>query len=270
MEKQKNNSEVIEKIISLCKRRGFIFPGSEVYGGLANSWDYGPLGVELKNNIKNLWWKRFVHLRDDMVGIDAALIMNPKVWENSGHVATFSDPLVECKKCHHRFREDQLEDKNKCPDCKGELLPAKQFNLISDLMRREDVDLIYSCTDSGREGEYIFRLVYMQSECTKPAKRVWISSHTEESIKKGIEEAKDIKEYNSLSTSAFCRAKEDWLFGMNFSRMYTCLFGKKLSAQLNQEKSSVIAIGRVMTCVLGLIVDRELEMIKLKKRNNSF
>ena len=130
MEKQKNNSEVIEKIISLCKRRGFIFPGSEVYGGLANSWDYGPLGVELKNNIKNLWWKRFVHLRDDMVGIDAALIMNPKVWENSGHVATFSDPLVECKKCHHRFREDQLEDKNKCPDCKGELLPAKQFNLM--------------------------------------------------------------------------------------------------------------------------------------------
>src|SRR3989338_24281 len=111
MEKLENN--LMEKIISLCKRRGFVFPGSEIYGGLANSWDYGPLGVELKNNIKNLWWKRFVQQRDDMVGIDAALIMNPKVWENSGHVSTFSDPLVECKKCHNRRRADELvEDKN--------------------------------------------------------------------------------------------------------------------------------------------------------------
>ena len=119
----------MEKIISLCKRRGFIFPGSEIYGGLANSWDYGPLGVELKNNIKNLWWKRFVQLRDDMVGIDAALIMNPKVWEASGHLKNFSDPLVECKKCHNRFRKDLLE-KNQCPDCKGELMEPKQFNLM--------------------------------------------------------------------------------------------------------------------------------------------
>jgi len=129
MKKEENNAELMEKIISLCKRRGFIFPGSEVYGGLANSWDYGPLGVELKNNIKNAWWKRFVQQRDDMVGIDAALIMNPKVWEASGHLKEFSDPLVECKKCHHRFREDTLESK-KCPDCKGDLMPAKQFNLM--------------------------------------------------------------------------------------------------------------------------------------------
>ncbi|MCX6722491.1 MAG: glycine--tRNA ligase, partial [Candidatus Staskawiczbacteria bacterium] len=121
--------ELMEKIVSLCKRRGFVFPGSEIYGGLANSFDYGPLGVELKNNIKRLWWKRFVHERDDMVGIDAALIMNPKVWEASGHLENFSDPLVECKKCHHRFREDTLESK-KCPDCKGELMSAKQFNLM--------------------------------------------------------------------------------------------------------------------------------------------
>jgi len=135
--KEKNNSEVpaspslggMDKIVSLCKRRGFVFPGSEIYGGLANSFDYGPLGVELKNNIKNLWWKRFVHKRDDMVGIDAALIMNPKVWENSGHLKTFSDPLVECKKCHHRFRSDKIESK-KCPDCGGGLTEAKQFNLM--------------------------------------------------------------------------------------------------------------------------------------------
>ena len=87
--------DLMDKIVSLCKRRGFVFPGSEIYGGLANSFDYGPLGVELKNNIKNLWWDKFVRQRDDIVGIDAALIMNPKVWEASGHLATFNDPLVE-------------------------------------------------------------------------------------------------------------------------------------------------------------------------------
>ncbi|MBI5079149.1 glycine--tRNA ligase [Candidatus Wolfebacteria bacterium] len=122
-------NDLMNKIISLCKRRGFIYPGSEIYGGLANSWDYGPLGVELKNNIKQLWWKRFVQERDDVVGIDAALIMNPKVWEASGHLKEFSDPLVECKKCHNRFRTDQI-DKNKCPDCGGELTDPKQFNLM--------------------------------------------------------------------------------------------------------------------------------------------
>jgi len=127
---EKNNQELMEKIISLCKRRGFVFPGSEIYGGLANSWDYGPLGVELKNNIKNIWWKKFVQQRDDMVGIDAALIMNTKVWKASGHEDTFSDPLVDCKKCHHRFRADQLEDAKKCPDCGGELTESRQFNLM--------------------------------------------------------------------------------------------------------------------------------------------
>ncbi len=100
--------DLMDKILSLTKRRGFIFPGSEIYGGLQNSWDYGPLGVELKNNIKNEWWKRFVHQRTDMVGIDAALIMNPKVWEASGHLKNFSDPLVECSECNARFRVDQL------------------------------------------------------------------------------------------------------------------------------------------------------------------
>ena len=119
----------MEKIISLCKRRGFIFPGSEIYGGLANSWDYGPLGVELKNNIKQEWWKRFVHQRTDVVGIDSALVMNPKVWEASGHISNFSDPLVECKKCHNRFRADQIETKA-CPNCKGELTKPQQFNLM--------------------------------------------------------------------------------------------------------------------------------------------
>ncbi len=105
-------SVTMEKLVALCKTRGFVFPGSDIYGGLANSWDYGPLGVELKNNVKQLWWKMFVQQRLDMVGIDAALIMNPKVWEASGHVATFTDPLVECKKCHERFRADHLVEKS--------------------------------------------------------------------------------------------------------------------------------------------------------------
>jgi len=109
-----------------------VFPGSEIYGGLANSWDYGPLGVELKNNIKNLWWKTFVHGRDDMQGIDAALIMNPKIWEASGHTtAGFADPMVDCKKCKKRFRSDHLpEDTKICPDCKGELTEPRMFNLM--------------------------------------------------------------------------------------------------------------------------------------------
>ena len=122
-------TDVMDKIISLCKRRGFIFPGSEIYGGLANSWDYGPLGAQLKKNIKDEWWKIFVERRDDMYGIDPAIIMNPKVWEASGHVAEFADPLVECKKCHSRYRADQIE--GKCPNCEGkEFSEAKQFNLL--------------------------------------------------------------------------------------------------------------------------------------------
>ncbi|PKM90837.1 MAG: DNA topoisomerase III [Firmicutes bacterium HGW-Firmicutes-12] len=136
----------------------------------------------------------------------------------------------------------------------------KQFEVIKQLMNRSDVDIIYSCTDSGREGEYIFRLVYQQSGTNKPAKRVWISSHTDEAVKKGIEEAKDLSEYDSLAKAAYCRAKEDWLFGMNFSRIYTCQYGKGLANYLKENKRSVIAIGRVMTCVLGLVVERELEI----------
>lgn len=120
----------MEKIVSLCKRRGFIYQGSEIYGGLAGTWDYGPMGVELKNNIKALWWKMFVQERDDMYGMDAAILMHPKVWEASGHVSGFSDPLVECTKCKKRFREDHLEDKTKCPECGGKLGEARQFNMM--------------------------------------------------------------------------------------------------------------------------------------------
>lgn len=121
--------ETMDKIVSLAKRRGFIFQSSEIYGGLASCYDYGPLGVELKNNIKQAWWERFVHRRDDIVGIDAALIMNPKVWKASGHLKNFNDPMVDCKKCKQRFRADEMKSK-KCPECGGELTKARQFNMM--------------------------------------------------------------------------------------------------------------------------------------------
>ncbi|MFZ2682332.1 MAG: glycine--tRNA ligase [Patescibacteria group bacterium] len=127
----------MDKIVNHCKTRGFVFPGSDIYGGLANSWDYGPLGVELKNNIKQAWWKKFVTSRLDMVGLDAALLMNPKVWEASGHVATFSDPLVECRKCHARFRADDASQSFKV-----------EFN-AKDLPRPEDLNQSVAYRISG-------------------------------------------------------------------------------------------------------------------------
>lgn len=118
-----------ETIAALAKRRGFVYPGSEIYGGFAGTWDYGPLGAELKRNIKNEFWRRVVQKRSDVVGIDAAIIMSPQVWKASGHLDSFSDPLVECKKCHHRFRVDTI-NAEKCPDCGGEFTDPKQFNLM--------------------------------------------------------------------------------------------------------------------------------------------
>jgi len=124
----------MEKIVSLAKRRGFIFPGSEIYGGLQNSWDFGPLGVELKNNIKEAWWNRFVRRRQDIFGIDAALLMNSRVWETSGHLKGFVDSLVECKKCHGRFREDHLKKSDQklvCPECGSQTFTeSRNFNLM--------------------------------------------------------------------------------------------------------------------------------------------
>ncbi|OGQ17928.1 MAG: glycine--tRNA ligase [Deltaproteobacteria bacterium RIFCSPHIGHO2_02_FULL_40_11] len=118
----------MDQLVSLCKRRGFIFQSSEIYGGINSCWDYGPLGVELKNNIKRLWWQAMVN-RQDIEGLDASILMHPKVWEASGHVEGFTDSLVDCKKCKHRFRLDQLTEK-KCPDCGGELTEPRQFNLM--------------------------------------------------------------------------------------------------------------------------------------------
>ena len=127
-----SNTPNLETIVSLCKRRVFIFPGSEVYGGLSGTWDYGPLGLQLKKNIMNLWWKMFVDDREDMFGVDAAILMNPKVWQASGHTETFTDPMVECNKCNARFREDHLDYSKPCPNCgeKDCFGQARQFNMM--------------------------------------------------------------------------------------------------------------------------------------------
>jgi glycyl-tRNA synthetase len=119
----------MEKIVSLCQRRGFIFPSSEIYGGLSSCWDYGPLGVELKRNVRQAWWQAAVQQRDDMVGIDTSILMHPQVWAASGHLEGFSDPLVECKNCHLRWRADELEG-DSCPSCGGELTKPRLFNLM--------------------------------------------------------------------------------------------------------------------------------------------
>ena len=143
---------------------------------------------------------------------------------------------------------------------------SAQFNIVSSLMNREDVDSIYVCTDSGREGEYIYRLVDdMAGKPNKIKKRVWIDSQTEEEIKRGIKEAKPLSEYDSLAHSAYLRAKEDYIFGINFSRLLTLMYGKTLSNVLRKDKNVVVAVGRVMTCVLGMVVEREREIRSFKK-----
>ena len=119
----------MDKMVSLSKRRGFMFQSSEIYGGLGSTYDYGPLGVELKRNVKEAWWRAVVQNRDDVVGLDSAILMHPKIWEASGHVENFSDPLVECRDCNKRFRADQLETDN-CPDCTGAFGPPRRFNLM--------------------------------------------------------------------------------------------------------------------------------------------
>lgn len=119
----------MEKLVSLCKRRGIIFQSSEIYGGMNGCWDFGPVGVELKRNVKDLWWKDVVYRHDNVVGMDASIIMHPRIWEASGHVENFKDAMVDCKQCKKRFRADHVEG-DRCPECKGELTEPRDFNLM--------------------------------------------------------------------------------------------------------------------------------------------
>lgn len=176
-----------------------------------------------------------------------------------GHLVTMSYPEAYGE----RYKKWSMETLPFLPDTfLYEVIPAvsKQFRIVAGLLNREDVDCIYVCTDSGREGEYIYRLVEQQANVKgKIRKRVWIDSQTEEEIKRGIREAKDLSEYDNLSASAYLRAKEDYLMGINFSRLLTLEYGRGISGYLNQ-KYTVISVGRVMTCVLGMVVRREREI----------
>ena len=183
-----------------------------------------------------------------------------------GHLVTMSYP----EKYDEKLRYWNLKTLPFIPEeFKYEIIDSvsKQFDIISNILNREDVETIYVCTDSGREGEYIYRLVdEMAGNPNKDKRRVWIDSQTEEAIKEGIATAKKLEEYNSLSDSAYLRAKEDYLIGINFSRLLSIIYGKDLAKKLEQDKA-VISIGRVMTCVLGMIVKREREIRDFKKVN---
>lgn len=177
-----------------------------------------------------------------------------------GHLVTMSYP----DKYDAALKRWQLETLPFLPkEWKYETIPAvkKQFDIVSGLLNREDVDTIYVCTDSGREGEYIYRLVDQQAQVPhKNKKRVWIDSQTKDEVIRGVKEAKDLSEYDNLASAAYLRAKEDYLMGINFSRVLTLKYGWALGNCMNQKKSVVVAVGRVMTCVLGMIVNREREI----------
>src|SRR5262244_2111263 len=123
------DAKLMDRVVNLAKRRGLVFPSSDIYGGFRSTWDYGPLGVLLKNNVKRAWWRSMVQLRDDVVGLDAAILMATDVWRASGHIEQFTDPMVDCKECKMRFRADHLEG-DRCPNCGGELTEPRQFNMM--------------------------------------------------------------------------------------------------------------------------------------------
>jgi glycyl-tRNA synthetase len=161
----------IDTIVNLCKRRGIVFPSSEIYGGLRSAWDWGPLGVELKRNVKNEWWRSMVHLRDDVVGLESSILMSPKVWEASGHVETFTDPLVECTNCHHRFRADHIDLSKNCPDCGN--APAwtdpRQFNLMfkTHMGPAEDTAHVVYLRPETAQGMFVDYLTVQQTSRKK-------------------------------------------------------------------------------------------------------
>ncbi|HVP37310.1 MAG TPA: glycine--tRNA ligase [Terriglobales bacterium] len=165
----KKTPDLMDKLVSLCKRRGFIFQSSEIYGGINSCWDYGPLGVELKNNIKQLWWKSMTQFRDDIEGLDASILMHPQVWITSGHVSSFADPMVDCKNCKMRFRAEEVQG-TKCPNCGGELTEARQFNLMFKTHMgpvEDDASVVYLRPETA-QGIYVNFLNVLAPSRQKP------------------------------------------------------------------------------------------------------
>ena len=235
----------MEKIVAHCKNTGFIFPGSEIYGGLANTWDYGPLGVELKNNIKQVWWKKFVQGRENSYGVDCAILMNPKVWEASGHVASFSDPLMDCKECKARFRADNLiaefskgtvnadamtkeemseyvqANKVPCPVCKkSNFTPIRQFNLLFKTQRGVTADNaldIYLRPETA-QGEYVnFLNVQRTMRAKVPFGIGQIGKAFRNEITPGNFTFRQI-EFEQMEYQWFCKAGEDEKYYEDFKK----------------------------------------------------
>jgi glycyl-tRNA synthetase len=164
-----NTNNIMDKIVSLCKRRGYIFQSSEIYGGINSCYDYGPLGVELKNNIKKAWWQAMTYLRSDIEGIDASILMHPQVWVASGHVENFNDPLIDCKICKNRFKKDE-NIKERCPKCGGELTEARQFNLMFKTFMgpvEDSANIVYLRPETA-QGIYVNFLNVANSSRKKP------------------------------------------------------------------------------------------------------
>lgn len=171
-QQERGDKQLMDKIVSLAKRRGFVYQSSEIYGGLSGAWDYGPLGIELKNNIQKFWWKEMTHKWDNIVGLDAAILMHPKVWEASGHVANFSDPLVDCKVCRARFRADHIDLAKPCPNCgnKDTFTEPRQFNLMFKTQLGSDAEtgVVYLRPETA-QGIYVnFKNVYQTSRVKVP------------------------------------------------------------------------------------------------------
>jgi len=170
---EKTAEVTMDKLVSLCKRRGFVFQSSEIYGGLSSAWDYGPMGVELKKNIQNFWWKEMTQLHENIVGLDAAIMMHPKVWEASGHVANFSDPLVDCKECKNRFRADHIDLSAPCPVCgnSGTFTEPRQFNLMFQTHLgpvKDDKNIVYLRPETAQGIFVNFRNVVQTSRVKIP------------------------------------------------------------------------------------------------------
>ena len=234
----------MEKIVNLCKQYGFVFQGSEIYDGFANTWDFGPVGVELKNNIKKAWWKRFVQEDKSTYGVDAAILMNPKVWEASGHVGSFSDPKMDCKKCKQRFRADNLieefnpnvaaegmsneemekyidENNIKCPNCGGkDWSEIKQFKLMFETSRgtvEGNKDTVYLRPETC-QGEYVnFLNVQRTARAKMPFAIAQIGKSFRNEITPGNFLFRTI-EFEQMELQKFCKEEESFDIYENYKK----------------------------------------------------
>lgn len=205
---------IMDKVVSLAKRRGFIFPSSEIYGGLSSCWDYGPLGVLLKNNVKKAWWHENVQTKMNMCGLDAAILMSPEVWKASGHVGNFQDPMVDCKACKRRFREDDLNPDNVasrvCPECGGELTEARQFNLMFKTFMGplEDASSTVYMRPETAQGIFVnFKNVYVSMRKKLPFGIAQIGKSFRNEITPGKFTFRT-REFEQMEIEFFCRPEE--------------------------------------------------------------